>query len=322
MPFLRSILTVGAAAWFCAWSSVLSAASPPRVVVTVKPIHSLVAAVMADVATPDLLLKDNQTPHSYTLVPSDAKALSNADVIIWVGEPLETFLEEPLKTLGENAEVITLTSQSQISMRENREGGIWVATGLEHGHDDHIHDHDHDHDHDHQRLDGHIWLDPSNAASIIEIIADMLSNLDPVNAGTYRSNADKTIQKVWALEARIGQVLESKKNEPFLVAHDALQYFDKYFGLNAVGAIAVTPDRAPSAKRLSEIRRTVEQLGSVCLYSEPGYEPKVMRVVAESAGTKTGVLDPLGVSYLPGPNQYFELMDGLAGNLVECLERP
>lgn len=286
-------------------------ASPPEVLVTVKPIHSLVASVMADVATPKLLLKNNQTPHSYTLVPSDAKALSTADIVIWVGEPLETFLEGPLETLASKADVLELASHDKVALRENRIGGIWKSEVHEHS--------DHDHDHDHQSVDGHIWLDPSNAVSIIEIVTEMLSATDPENAVTYANNAEKTIQNVRALELRINQVLDDARGEPFLVAHDALQYFDKYFDLNAVGAISITPDRAPSAKRLSDIRKRVEELGSVCLFSEPGYSPKVMTVVAESAGTRAGVLDPLGAEYASGEHLYFELMDGLARNLADCL---
>ena len=307
------ILTV-----FPVWVFILSAAeaAPPEVVVTVRPIHSLTAAVMDGVGAPGLLLKGGQTPHSYTLAPSDAKALADAEVVLWVGESLETFLEGPLETLASDAKIIELMADDRLHLRANREGGVWSSEDGREESEMHIGD-DHNHHHDH--LDGHVWLDPSNARVVIGIVADTLSELDPENETVYAENAGNMLRQLSEMETYVLGLLRPVRDQPFMVAHDALQYFDEYFELNAVGAITVTPDRAPSARRLSEIRRRAKQLGSVCLFSEPGFEPKVMRVVAEAADIRTGILDPMGMQFAPGTALYVELMRGLAFELAACL---
>jgi len=314
--FLKCGILAAVGLWVIVTAAAQAAA--PNVLVTVRPIHSLVAAVMDGVGTPGLLLESGQTPHSYTLAPSDAKALSAADIVVWVGEPLETFLEGPLETLASDADIVELIADDRIALKANRDGGIWRSEDDHEEGETHADD-DHDHDHDHGHVDGHIWLDPNNARAVIAIVVEALSNTDPKNAVIYADNANSALKNLSELEAEVLDVLGPVKDRPFLVAHDALQYFDRYFELNAVGAITVTPDRTPSARRLSNIRESARQLGSVCLFSEPGFEPKVMRVVAEAADIRTGVLDPLGAELDPGKALYFDLMRGLALQLANCL---
>lgn len=336
MRILRDSMMVLAGLWLA--QPAIAQPETPSVLVTVRPIHSLVATVMDGIAEPVLLLKGGQSPHSYSLTPSDAKAINDADLIVWVGEPLETFLERPLKTLAADAEVIELAVEKQVTLLPNREGGVWMVeedhehqhdNDHEHDNDDHAHDDAHDDaheghtkdNHDHGHYDGHIWMDPNNARGVIDAVARALSNSDPKNASIYELNAEEALLKIDGLETQLRDTLSSVQEMPFLVSHDALQYFDQYFNLNAVGAITITPDRAPSARRLSEIRQRVKELGSVCLLSEPGFTPKTMGVVAEAADVSTGVVDPLGMNYEPGKLLYFELMQGLAAELTRCLSQ-
>lgn len=299
---------------------------PPRTVVTVKPIHSLVAAVMEGVASPVLLLDGVQTPHSYSMTPSDAQALSDANLVVWVGEPLETFLERPLANLASEATVLELVSDSQLVLRDNREGAVWQTgdhDGHDHGHD-HSHDHDHGHDHnhnhaDHHKVDGHIWLDPRNAQAVIEAVEAALAKLDPENAAKYADNAASAKARVEAVGNSARDQLRLYSDKPFLTSHDSLQYFDTHFELAAAGAITLTPDRAPSARRVSELRAAVEEMGAVCVLSEPGYEPKVIQAIAEGVDVTLGVVDPLGARLAPGPDLYFDLMSTLVNDLTACL---
>jgi zinc transport system substrate-binding protein len=318
MSFSKYAAITGVSLWLLALVGSAASATPPKVLVTVRPIHSLVAAVMGDIAQPGLLLTGSQTPHSYTLVPSDAKFLSAADLVIWVGEPLETFLEGPLETLSTGSRVIELASEGSIRLRENRDGGVWETGESGHSHESHD-EGAHDHHEDHGKMDGHIWLDPRNSRAIVEITANALSMSDPNNAELYQENAAQTLQRLDAMEVGIRAILASVQNQPFLVAHDALQYFDTFFGLNAIGAIAVTPDQPPSARRLSELRQKANALESLCLFTEPGFAPKVMSVIADSGNTRPGVVDPLGINIEPGHALYFDLMEGLARDLAECL---
>lgn len=312
-----SALVATTAAALPAW------AEAPKVVVSIKPIHSLVAAVMHGVGEPVLLVRGGASPHSYTMKPSDAKALSAADLVVWVGPELEGFLEKPLKANAPKAARLTLMEQKGLTLLQTREGGAWEPHdhGHEGGHDGHGHkDHDHkDHDDDHDELNSHIWLDPANARAIVTATADALAARDPADAEAYRSNADRTLQAIDALDTELKATLSPLKDKPFVVFHDAYQYFEARYDLSAVGSITVSPDRRPSAKRLSAIRAKIAGLNAACVFAEPQFEPTLVRTVVEGTKAKTGVLDPEGADLPEGEALYPTLMRNLAASLRGCL---
>lgn len=321
---LSSLLTGTLSALVASATAALPAwAEAPKVVVSIKPIHSLVAAVMHGVGEPVLLVRGGASPHSYTMKPSDAKALSAADLVVWVGPELEGFLEKPLKANAPKATRLTLMEQKGLTLLQTREGGAWEAHdhGHEGGHDGHGHkDHDHkDHDDDHDELNSHIWLDPANARAIVTATADALAARDPADAEAYRTNADRTLQAIDALDAELKATLSPLKDKPFVVFHDAYQYFEARYDLSAVGSITVSPDRRPSAKRLSAIRAKIAGLNAACVFAEPQFEPTLVRTVVEGTKAKTGVLDPEGADLPEGETLYPTLMRNLAASLRGCL---
>ncbi len=306
-------------------------ADAPKVVVSIKPIHSLVASVMQGVGEPALLVRGGASPHTYTLKPSDAKSLSAADLVVWVGPEMEGFLEKPLSSNARKATVLTLMEAKGMRLLDAREGGAWEAHdhGHEHGHD-HGHDHKHEakgkdakpakhDDHDHDEVNTHIWLDPTNARRIVTLTADALATKDPANAEAYRTNADKTLTAIDALDAELKAALAPVAGKPFVVFHDAYQYFEDRYNLSAVGSITVNPDRRPSAKRLSAIRAKISGLDAACVFAEPQFEPALIRTVAEGTKAKTGVLDPEGAELAEGPALYATLLRNLAASLRGCL---
>lgn len=313
------VVTASATAALPAW------ADAPKVVVSIKPIHSLVAAVMRGVGDPVLLVRGGASPHSYTMKPSDAKALSAADLVVWVGPELEGFLEKPLKANAPKATRLTLMEQTGLTLLQTREGGAWEAHDHGHeerGHKDHDHKgHDHaaDHDDDHDELNSHIWLDPANARTIVTATADALAARDPADAEAYRTNADRTLQAIDALDAELKAALAPLKDKPFVVFHDAYQYFEARYDLSAVGSITVSPDRRPSAKRLSAIRAKIAGLNAACVFAEPQFEPTLVRTVVEGTKARTGVLDPEGADLPEGEALYPTLMRNLAASLRGCL---
>ena len=289
----------------------------PKVFVTVKPVHALVAGVMQGVGEPYLLLKGGESPHSYTLKPSDARALSESALVFWVGESLETFLEHPLETLGKQARIVELAEAKGIETLEGREGGAWESHEAAHDHDK-KHDHSHDKKHAHAAhdgIDGHLWLDPHNAEAIVTVAAEALAGIDPANAAAYRDNAQKMVERIEALDAELTAQLAPVKDRPYIVFHDAYQYF----GLKAVGSIPLSPERQPSAQRLTEIRKRLADSGAACVFSEPQFRPALVDVVIEGSTAKRGELDPIGAALKAGPDSYFEVMRGLATSLRNCL---
>ncbi len=332
-----------------------SATAGSDVVASIKPIHSLVAGVMDGVGEPHLIVRGGDSPHTYALKPSDAKALEKAKVVFWVGEILEKFLERPVETLAGKAKVVALSNAPGLIKHEFREGGPWDDHAHEehaddkhghdkhaddkddhdkHDHDKHAHDkhaddkHDHDkhadekHDHDkhaHDEVDLHIWLDPLNAKAMVGKIVSTLAAVDAGNAATYKANGRKLAGRLDALIASAEKRIAPMRQRPFVVFHDAYQYLEKRFDLNAVGSITVSPEVKPGARRIAEMRKKIGKLGAVCVFSEPQFEPKLVGVVTEGTSARTGILDPVGSDLPDGPNLYFSLMERNVEALVDCL---
>lgn len=287
-----------------------SYASAPDVVVSIKPIHSLVASIMQGVGQPSLIVKGAASPHTYTMRPSDAEAIANAKIIFWVGKPLEKFLQKPLATLGSKAQSVELIDAPGVETLKPRVGGTF------------------DPDRDGDEVDGgedeadpHFWLDPENARAAARQIAQTLEKADPANAATYAANAAKLDLDLKALEDKIALELVPVKDKPFIVFHDAYHYFEHRFGVMAAGSITVSPEVQPGAARIAEMEDKVRSLGAVCIYSEPQFEPKLVDTIAEGSKAQKGVLDPEGGSLTEGPALYNALLSNLADNLKSCLSR-
>jgi zinc transport system substrate-binding protein len=286
-------------------------AEVPRVAATTKPIHSLVAAVMGDLGTPDLIVKGAASAHTYSLRPSDAANLGNADIVFWTGHGLELFLQDSIATLAPDATIVALSANPAIELLPIREGGAFES------HDDGGDDHDHAHD----EHDMHFWLDPLNAALMVTQIADTLAYADPLHAQRYFDNAKAETARLQQLVAETEAKLAPVKDVPFIVFHDAYQYFERRFGLSVVGAITVTPDTLPGAQRIGALRDKVISAGAACVFAEPQFEPGVVNTVIEATSAKAAVLDPEGATLTEGPELYAQLITGLADSLVACLDR-
>ena len=290
---------------------------PPLVIVSIKPLHSLVTGVMRGVATPLLLVKGGGSPHGYVLRPSEARALSKAQLVVWVGEDLESFLSKPLKTLGQDAQQLKLSEQLQQYLLVKRHGGNWE--GHAHQHPDNAEKIEHNTQH--QSADLHLWLDPALAKQIVILTGNRLSEIDPPHSLQYQSNMAALLKKLDQLDRNLRKQLTPVKDVPYVVFHSAYQYFESAYGLNAVGSITIDPERKPGAKRIKQIRQKINQLGARCVFSEPQFRSRLVATVIEGTGAKTGILDPLGADLSAGEDAYFQLMTHLADNLVVGLSQ-
>lgn len=321
----RTALSLAAAATLLMAGTAIAA---PSVVASTKPIHSLVASVMGDAGAPILLVKGAASPHDYALRPSDAAALESADIVFWTGPGFEMFLADALETLSSDAEIIALSEAEGIRLLPVREGGTFEAHDHDHDHDhehdEHAHDNDehahddHGHDH-HEARDLHFWLDPENAALVVTDIAAVLSAADPDNAATYAANADATRAELSALTTEIAGILDPVAAKPFVVFHDAYQYFEARFGLTLAGTVTVSPEAMPGAGRIDELRTKVAELGATCVFAEPNFQPAIVNTIVEGTDAKVGTLDPEASALTEGPGLYAELLRGLATNIAGCL---
>ncbi|MBY5365143.1 zinc ABC transporter substrate-binding protein ZnuA [Rhizobium leguminosarum] len=304
------------------FTGTMRAADAPVVVTSIKPIHSLVSAIMQGVGEPELIVDGAASPHTYNLKPSNARALQDAKVIFWVGPGLEAFLEKPLQALGQDASIAELDNAPGLVKLPFREGGAFEAhdDGDEHHEADAAHSPDADHDdHEHGTFDTHLWLDPMNAKAMASEITTTLVAADPANALTYQANAKALDDRLTALDKEITATVAPVKGKPFIVFHDAYQYFEHRYGIRVAGSITVSPETIPGAERVSEIHRKVGELGATCVFAEPQFEPRLVNVVIEGTHAKSGVLDPEAATLKAGPDLYFTLMRGIANSMKDCL---
>lgn len=307
----------------------LPAAAAPRVATDIAPVQSIAARVMGDLGAPGLILPPGASPHDHALRPSEARLLQEAEVVVWVGPPLTPWLADPLAALAPDAVRVTLAEAPGMTLLPIRVGGPFVAHdhahGDEHAGDDAADGHADDQDHDHEAaepgagVDGHLWLDPENAIAAAGAIAVALGAADPANAAAYAANADSFAREMRALEAEIAAELAPVRGRPFLVFHDAYQYFEHRFAIPAAGSVALHDGMAPGTARVAGLRGRVAAEGIVCAFTEPQFEPKLLATVIEGSGIRTGVLDHIGTEVAPGPDLYPAMMRNLAASLVACL---
>ena len=296
----------------------------PRVAVTIKPLHSLVSAVMTGVAKPHLIVRGAGSPHAYALKPSDAAALNAADLVFWVGPELETFLIKPLAGLDGKTRAVALMKAPGVDVLETRTGLDWSGAGQPRANAAHAaHDHPAQNDDPaHAHLHGddpHVWLDPRNAAAMANAVAGRLAEIDPSNAALYAENRDRLVQSLAALETRLAERLAPVRGKPFLVYHDAYAYFERRFGLQATAAISRTEGRAPGARRVARLRRLITEKDIRCVFVEPQFEPRLARVIIEGTKARLAELDPLAAARPAGPDLYVELIEAMAGAMLGCL---
>ncbi len=314
----------------------------PKVVTSIKPIHGIAAAIMKGVGTPDLIVTGAGSPHDVALKPSQAQMLQDADVVFWVGPALEGFLTKPVESIAADGRAVELIETAGLTLLPFREDGAFEAHDHDHGdHDEHAHDeHDHDehdehahdehdddehdehaHDeHDHEGgIDPHIWLDPHNAEVIANKIAETLAKIDPENSDMYWANAAALDDRLHGLMHHVEEALEPVHEKRFIVFHYAYHYFENRFHMKAAGSVTVSPETMPGAARLKEIKHKIEELGVVCVFSEPQFPNKLVTVVAEGSGIRKAELDPLGAAVEDGPELYFELIENMAAAMRSCL---
>lgn len=296
----------------------LVALAGPKIVASIKPVHSLVAGVMREVGEPRLLVLGGASPHEYSLRPSDARAISEADIVFWIGPELESFMVKPLQNAKGRVRSVALLDAPGVAVLPLREGGAWEPH-QHHPTEPVGHHSDHDHDHESGR-DVHIWLDPVNAVAMARRIVAVLGDADSAHRADYERNGAALIERLNQLDQQLAGDLAPIKDRPFIVFHDAYQYFERRYGLSAVGSVVLNPEQQPGAKRVTEIQARIRDLGVRCVFGEPQFQPALVETAIAGSGARSGVLDPEGGAELQaGPEAYFELLRRLADSLRTCL---
>ena len=328
---IKGVMAIGL---FCTFSIIpvkmmMADQKPLSIVASIRPVHALVAGVMGDLGTPHLLLAAPASAHHFTLKPSQARALQNADIVFWIGPGMEQPLTKALATLAADAQSVALDDSAGLVLFDfDDDGHDGHGTKGKHndhdGHDGHgTKDKHNDHGghggHGEHGINPHIWLDPFNAQIMLGVIADHLGKADPVNAKTYQANADVMRQNLVQLQIDIARQLAPFAESEFLVLHDAHIYFERRFGMRAHGAITIEPDVMPTAAKIKKLRHDLESHPMDCIFSEPFLGQKALGLINEGIDIPIGHLDPLGSQLPAGASLYADLLKSYAAAFKACL---
>jgi zinc transport system substrate-binding protein len=269
------------------------------VVVSIKPLHSLVAAVMEGDGEPLLLVSGQSSPHEFQLKPSQAEALKQAQLVFYIGDTMETFLTPMLSTLPEETQIVAMEEQPGMFLLPARRGR--------------------DAEEESGYIDPHLWLDPANAIAMVDVIAEYLSRAFPEHETLYRDNATQLKEHLSRLDDDLRARLGPLSGRPFVAMHDAYQYFEHAYGLHSAGFITQIPGQMSGARRLEGLRQRMENEAVQCVFKEPQPAGGVAETLAREEGAHAEMLDPEGMLLPPGPELYFQLMQRMADAFESCL---
>lgn len=318
----------------CLVAAPATAQDAPRVVSDIAPVQSLVTQMMAGVGTPSQIIPTGASPHGYAMRPSEARALRDADLVIWVGPALTHWLEEPLDSLAGDAERLTLMDHAGTRTLPMR-APVILTSEEEHGDEEEHSGHDHQESHDHEKVDDHDeghdhgehhhaggidphgWLSPSNAVLWAGVIAQKLGQIDPANAATYTANWDAFNAEMQAVEQEVNTKLRPYRETPFIVLHDAFQYFEATFGVEAEAFIVPGDGSTPGPAQIKALRDHLERNPATCAFTAPQENESLLRTVIEGQGTRIAMLDPMGDGAMP----FATLIRKFADDMVACLSQ-
>jgi zinc transport system substrate-binding protein len=279
-------------------------AETPRVVVSIKSLHSIVSKLMVGVGEPELLIKSMASPHDARLRPSQVRALGKADLIVWIGGPMEAFMLAVMENRKSSKGVIEVLKLPELTRHPARVSGVR---------------HEEPDDHDHGDVDPHVWLSTNNAIVIATSVARELSRLDPDHAAIYDNNLIRSLNNLARLAEEIKDTLRPYVEQRFVAIHDAFQYFERQFGLQSLGALSPTAGTSPGARRIHDLRNLIKQENIRCITSDPFEASAYLQTLVDGSGARIAALDPDGMAFPAGPDQYAKMMKHNASALASCL---
>ncbi len=266
-----------------------------NVTVSIPPLAGIIAPLLGDKDSVHVLLKQGVSPHGFQLRPSHLRTLHNSDLVISVGGGLDAWIEKPVQSM--NKPHITMISLPQIHLLPVRTGGLWEKVSH-----DSSHGHDHAYTHEQQKRggekkfpppDNHIWLSVDNAVVLIKAVSQQLQQLAPNQSQAIAQRTQQWLAQIKQTNAQVNALLAPVASVPYLVLHDAFQYFEKQYHLNGVGTIRLNPELPPSLKRIQQLRERIQAGKVSCIFKEPQFSAKRLQAVTSGLSLKIGTLDPM-----------------------------
>ena len=283
------------------------------IISSVKPIAFIAQAVSDGVTNTDILLPDGASPHTYSLKPSDLAKIKTAELIIWVGEDLETFMPTVLKNIDKNKQIELMDIPTIKSL-------LRTSTNNHDQQKTHTHNNDSDHDH-HGEYDEHIWLSPKIANEIAQAVHDKLISIYPDKKDIFDENLNEFTVKLAETEQNIAKKLINVQNSGYFVFHDAYGYFESQFGLKNLGSFTINPAVQPGVQTVYAIKRELKEHQAVCVFREPQFSPAVIEKIVNGTDVRIGELNPLGTDITLSKNAYSQFLLKLTQQLLDCLDK-
>lgn len=273
------------------------------VVTSIKPIYSLVTSVTEGTGVEVVLLVDgNQSPHHFSLKPSDMRALQSSAIVFYIHEGFEPYLTKPLAVLAEDSNVVALADDKNIVLYDKE--AEHVGHSAFGGHD--------------AAKDYHTWLDPINAKHMVYTIKTELSKVFPDYIEKFDTNTSLLLAELDHLHLTNISKLTGIDGNSYILFHDAYQYFEHRYGLSSAG-VMLLGERMPTIRHVRYMREILDDEDVKCVFSEPQINPDLIDVVTEGRVVRRVELDPLGFRLTKGPEMYVALIENLVDGFVACL---
>lgn len=251
---------IGFAAIFLFTGQLLADAPKLRVLTTIKPLQLIAIAVLGDNAAVEVLLDPNISPHDYQMRPSTRSKLERADVLLWIGPAMETFLMPVISSLPRQVKVMSLQAE----------------TG--------------------QTGDPHLWMDPLIAAAMGHKIADALTELAPTYDSVWHANATQLEKELLTEDRRLLEQFSAIKSpRGYMVAHDAYSRFEARYGLQHRAALTDIADLPPSAQHIARIQAQLDAGEISCVMQEPFMPPKILQTLLRGRQVRVVTIDSLAL---------------------------
>ena len=298
-----------------------------EVLASVKPLGFIASSIADGVTDTQVLVPAGASPHDYSLKLSDIQKVKAADLVLWVGEDIDSFLDKPVSQI-DRKKVITIADLADVEPLLTKAHHEHFHEEGEHAHKhEHKHEHEHEHEHHHDHGDDglttnwHVWYSPAISQIVAQKVADKLTEQFPDKKALIAQNLANFNRTLAEQSDKIKAQLAPFADKGFFVFHDAYSYFNDAYGLKQSGYFTINPLVAPGAKTIAHIKEEIEEHRVNCLFAEPQFTPKVIESLAQSTKVNVGKLDPIGDSVALGAGSYANFLQATAESYAQCLAK-
>lgn len=261
---------------------------------SIRPLQFIVEAIAGDRAEVLSVIDQQDSPHNFTISPSDRLAMQRADLLLWIGPEFEFFLADIFQQRARSARVVTALELPGLE-------SIAMGEGL---------------------ADPHLWLDPVNGALIGRAIASALTELDQSNRDYFEENLHDFMSRLAGLDQEVNERLSGFGARPYVVYHDAYRYFERRFELSRALVLLRNPEVQPSMREILSTRQELRRIRPSCLFMELDADPALLDTLLGDMPVKRAVIDLLGYDIPGGATAYISLIAGVAASFADCLLAP